>query len=228
MHRYRDGEVAIPGFLDDYAFFSGALFELYETTFDPPYLSEAARLLDQMHQLFWDVEGGGFYLAVEGDADLIVRPKETYDGALPSGNSMALTNLLRVGRLTMKRDLEDLARQAMESFSGQLSSRPANFTQMLIALDFALGPSREVVIAGREDDASTRRMLEILNEKFIPNMVFAFRPEKADQAKRIQAVIPFLKNQRPLADKATGYICKNYVCNFPTTDIDEFQRLLEK
>lgn len=227
MHRYRDGEVAITGFIEDYAFFTHGLFDLYEATFDARYLEEANFFLKDMFRIFWDEAGGGFFLTGKDAEKLIARTKELYDGAIPSGNSVATLSLLRVGRLTMDRQMEDWARSTLDAFSADLDKFPAGYPQMLMALDFAIGPSREIVIAGEKEDTEAKEMIREIYSLFLPNKVVGLHPSGED-GKRIRALSPFMENQKSIDGKSTAYVCKNYVCDFPTTDIAKLKQLLEK
>jgi uncharacterized protein YyaL (SSP411 family) len=159
LHRYREGEASIVGTLEDYAFFVHGLFDLYEASFDPRYLKEAKRLSEEMIRLFWDEERGGFFFTATDGEKLIVRQKEIYDGAIPSGNSLAALDLLRVGRLTMEKEFEKKAERLFNAFSAVIQQNPEAYVQILVALDFALGPSREIVIAGGESQGETRALL---------------------------------------------------------------------
>lgn len=226
LHRYRDGEASILGTIEDYAFFIHGLFDLYEATFEPRYLAEAKRLTGEMIRLFWDEDNGGFFFTAEDAEKLIVRQKEIYDGALPSGNSVAALDLLRVGRLTMEKYFEKKAENLFSTFSAQIRQNPEAYVQMLIALDFALGPSREIVIAGEESAPETQAFLKTLYSRFIPNKVVALHPEDSQSQAAVEALVPFIKNQLPLAGKPTAYVCKNYVCQFPTTEFSKFEELL--
>jgi hypothetical protein len=228
MHRYRDDEVAITGFIEDYAFFTHGLFDLYEATFEPRYLEEAQFFLKDMFRLFWDEAEGGFFLTGKDAEKLIARTKELYDGAIPSGNSVATLSLLRVGRLTMDRQMEDWAGSTLDAFSADLGKFPAGYPQMLMALDFAIGPSREIVIAGEEEDAKTTEMIQEVYGRFLPNKVVGLHFTTGKNAKRIEALSPFMENQKSMDGKTTAYVCKNYVCDFPTTDSAKLRQLLEK
>ncbi|HLG43288.1 MAG TPA: thioredoxin domain-containing protein, partial [Planctomycetota bacterium] len=144
LRRFRDGEASIPAFLDDYAFLVWGLLELYEAGFDARYLAEAAKLNREMLGLFWDAEGGGLYFDASDGEKLIMRKKEIYDGAVPSGNSVAALNLLRLGRIAADAELERRAEAVFKAFSGDLTRAPSGHAQALIALDFAAGPAREI------------------------------------------------------------------------------------
>jgi len=205
LHRYRDGEAAIPGFLEDYAFFINGLIDLYEATFDAKYLEEAKFLSKEMIRLFWDSEAGGFFLSGRDGERLISESKELYDGAIPSGNSMAALALLRTGRLAQDLELEKRSRAAMETFSAHLNQFPSGFPQMLIALDFAIGPAREIVVEGDLNSKDTQEMIQVINSKFLPNSVILFRPSK---------------------EKTKVSVCKNYVCDLPVFDAGKLRDIL--
>ena len=140
LRRYREGEAAYPAYLDDYAFLVWGLIELYEATFDVSYLEEAIALNEGMIDIFWDKQGGGLYFTGKGNEPLITRSKELYDGALPSGNSVAALNLLRLGRMTGNVALEQKAEELTQIFSRQITDQPMAYTQVLVALDFMVGP----------------------------------------------------------------------------------------
>jgi len=226
LHRYRDGEASIPAFLDDYAFLSWGLTDLYEATGEARWLAEATRLTHEMVRLFWDDKAGGFFFSGDQNERLIAQTKELYDGAIPSGNSVAALDLVRLGQLTMDKDLQGHAEQLVQAFSGQVNQSPSAFPQFLIALDFRLGPSQEIVIAGDPDSADTQQMLRAVSGRFLPRAVLTMHPV-GEAAKSVEALVPFIKEQRPLQGKATAYVCKNYVCNLPTTDLTKLTALLD-
>lgn len=226
LHRYRDGEASIPAFLDDYAFLAWGLTDLYEATGEARWLAEAKRLTKDMIRLFWDEQDGGFVFSGDQNERLIAQTKELYDGALPSGNSVAALDLVRLGQLTMDKELQGYAEQLFETFSGQVNQGSSAFPQLLIALDFWLGPSQEIVIAGDPNSADTQQMLRAVYDRFLPRAVLAIQPAN-ETAQEIEALIPFIKAQRPLQGKATAYVCKNYICNLPTTDVAKMISLLD-
>jgi uncharacterized protein YyaL (SSP411 family) len=145
--RYRLGESAFPGFLEDYAFMVWGLIDLYESTFEVRYLKEALALNDVMHSLFWDDAGGGFFFVGKDSEQMITRPKDIYDGATPSGNSVAVMNLMRLARMTGDTALEQQAEIAMKKFSAQIMSHPMGFTQFLAACDFMIGPTHNILVS---------------------------------------------------------------------------------
>lgn len=226
LHRYREGDASIPGTLEDYAFFIHGLVDLYEATFEVRYLAEAKRLTHEMIRLFWDEEAGGFFFTGQDAEKLILRQKEIYDGAIPSGNSLAALDLLRVGRLTMDLALEKKAEALLDSFSESLRQNPEAYPQLLMALDFLLGPSAEIVIAGDPDSDEVRAFLGEINRRFLPNSVRALHPVETPSKSAIEALTPYLKNQLPVGGKPAVYVCKNYVCRFPVTQVSELEKLL--
>ena len=227
LHRFRDGEADILGTIDDYAFFIHGLIDLYEASFNIEYLKEAKRLCHEMVRLFWDEKEGGFFFTASDAEGLILRKKEAYDGATPSGNSVAALSLIRLGRLFSDADLEKKSRRIFEVFSGEMMQRESAYTQMLMALDFALGPSKEIVIASDGKDSKIAPMIKILYEKFVPNKVVIFRPASRKEKEDIIRLIPFVKEQAAMDGKPTAYVCENHVCRMPTGDLEKFRELLK-
>ena len=226
LKRYRDGEAGLPAHLDDYAYLVWGFLELYEAVFDPVYLRRAIDLNQMMLSEFWDDQNGGLFFTAEGQADLIVRKKEIYDGAVPSGNSIAAFNLLRIGRMTANPELEEKARLIGSAFSDQVAPTPMGYTQLLSAMIFALGSTYEVVITGDPEGDDTKSMLDALNRTYIPNKVTLFRPI-GEKESIIEGLAKYTANQNSIDGKATAYICKNYTCSAPTTDINEMLNLLQ-
>ncbi len=226
LRRYREGEAALPGYLDDYAFLSWALVEAYEATFDPAYLEQAMALTHSMLELFWDQENGGFFFTGRENESLITRSKDVQDGALPSGNSVAAFNLLRLGRLTGNALLEEKADALLQAFASQADAYPAAHTQLLQALDFMIGPAQEVVIAGDPSEGTAQTMVELIHRNFFPNQVVLFVPEDETRA-RLCALAPFVQNMSPIEGKTTAYVCRGYACQAPLTDPKEMEKALK-
>jgi len=225
LHRYRDGEARVEGFIEDYAFFANALVDLYEASFEVKYLEEAVFLTQEMIRLFWDEAAGGFFFIGRDAEKLIARMKEIYDGAVPSGNSVAALVLLRVSRITMDKTLGEKAEQLFKIFSKQISEMPSGYPQMLIALDFLLGPSQEIVLAGEKN--ALEAMTKEIFIPFIPNKVVLFHSDNEEEAKKIESLASFIKPQVAISEKTTVYVCENYTCNLPTTDPLELRKLLK-
>jgi len=224
-HRYREGEAVISGFLDDYAFFIFGLIELYETVFEVKYLQLAISLSNVIIKHFWDEKQGGFYFTADDFEDDLIRLKMVYDGAYPSGNSIAMLNLIRLARMTGKTEFEKKAVQISRVFHNIVSKSPGGYTQLIIALDFAIGPSYEVVIVGNLKKKDAKNMLNALRKKFIPNKVVIFRPSEEDNPEIIRFA-EFTKYFSSKENRATAYVCQNYICKLPTTDIEKMQELL--
>ncbi|MEE2877230.1 MAG: thioredoxin domain-containing protein [Candidatus Neomarinimicrobiota bacterium] len=218
LKRYRQGKASFPAHLEDYAFFAWGLLELYEATFDVKYLSEAKRLTDLMTDLFWDDEGGGFYFTADGGEEQIVRTKDLYDGAIPSGNSVAAMVLLRLGRISGNSTYEEMASTIGKVFSEKVAQAPMGYTQLLSAIDFGIGPSYEIVVVGDRNSKDTQAMLRQLQVSFIPNKVVILKPSDG-QAKEIVKIAPFTETQMAIEGRATAYVCQNYACDAPTTDL---------
>jgi hypothetical protein len=221
LARYRDGEAAFPAYFDDYAFFTWGLLELYEASFDGKYLKEALELAGQAIGLFWDRESGGFFFYGEDAEQLIARPKEIYDGALPSGNSVMLLNLLRLSRLTGDEALAEVAEKQVHAFAGEIADHPQAYSYFMMGLNFYLGPAREVVIAGKPGEVVAESMLKAIRSRFMPETVVAFNPD-GGTGTDLEKLAPFLREQRSIDGKATAYVCQNYACQAPTTDYRQF------
>ena len=217
LHRYRDGEAAIAAHLDDYAFLTWGLIELYETTFKPRWLEAALELTDEVLDRFWDGEEGGFFLTGSDGEDLIVRPKEVSDGAMPSGNSVQLSNLLRLARMTGRTELAERA-DALSRWTGrQARSRPTGFTALLAGMQFALSRSREVVVAGDAAADDTKALIDAVRSVYDPFSVVLHR--SPGDAPAIAELAPFTTEQTPAADGgALAYVCRDFQCEAPTAD----------
>ncbi len=226
LHRYRDGEALFPAYLSDYAFLVWGLIELYEATFEVNYLKQALELNNKMLRLFWDDKNGGFYLAADDNQDLFHRPKEIYDGALPSGNSVAMLNLLKLGRLAAQPELEAKAAVLERYFAGNIRQMPVAHSQMLVAVDFSFGPVYEIVIVGKPKNQETEAMLAVVNSSFIPNKVILLRDE-SQTTSPIDEVAEFVRDYKSVDGKATAYVCQNYACRKPVTDVAELLKMLE-
>ncbi len=213
-HRYYDGHRAIPGFLDDYAFFIWGLIELYEATFDAGYLEAAIRLNKYMTGHFPDNINSGFFFTSDKEEELLIRKKDLYDGAVPSGNSVAALNLIRLARLTGNPGLEAMANKTGRAFYRQIRENPSAFTQFLIALDFMLGPSYEVILVAGRGGADTSLMIEALRQIYIPNISILFIPENSDIT-RIRAIVPFISDMKASPSKTTAYVCSGNTCLRP-------------
>jgi uncharacterized protein YyaL (SSP411 family) len=225
FHRYRDGEVAISGMLDDYAFFTWGLLELYEATFDERHLERAILHTRYMLEHFLDEGSGGFFMTARGAEALVARPREVYDGALPSGNSAAALNLIRLSRITGEMEYDRCARAVIDAFGAQVARAPMAHCALLFAVDFALGPSFEIVIAGKRGADDVAAMAAAIDTVYQPNRVLVFRPEESPDA--VVRLAPYTRDQIALdGGRATAYVCREFSCRQPTSDIEAMIRML--
>ena len=220
LHRFREGQAAIPANLDDYAFLVWGLTELYEATFETGYLKRALDMNDVMLEHFWDEQNGGLFFTPDDGETLLVRKKEAYDGAVPSGNGVALGNLLRLARMSGRTDLEERAFRIGRAFSPEIRKIPSAYTQFLAASEYALGSSQEVVVAGKPGAADTRKMIRVLEDGYFPHKVTLFRSSEENDPE-IEAISEVTRGKAALGDRATAYVCMGESCKPPTTDLEE-------
>jgi len=225
LRRYRDGEAAIQGYLSDYAFFCWGLLELYQATFRTRWLREAKWLSEDMIRRFWDEDRGAFRFAGEGNERLIADVLEVHDGAIPSGNSIAALVLLLLSEMTGNAGLEARAERIFRTFGLQVSQQPTAYSQLLIAYDFALGPRKEIVVAGDVQAEATKDIINGVNRKFLPRCVVVLRPP--DEAGReIDELAPFVRQQTPVDGKPAAYVCEDFSCKRPVTSLEELTKQL--
>jgi uncharacterized protein YyaL (SSP411 family) len=229
LHASMEGEARIPAYLDDYAFLIGGLIELYETGFDLYHLERALELMDIARTDFADSRGGGFF-SVGAATELPVRAKEITDGAVPSGNSVMLMNLLRLARLTGGADLEEAAGRLTDAFADRIAAQPRFHAAFLCGLDYAFGPAAEVVIVGRRGESRSEALLDALARSWLPNALALFKPAgkrgAADVAVRLEALAPFTREMKEVGGSPAAYVCANGRCLRPAASVDELLRLL--
>jgi len=225
LRRYRQGAAAIPGFLDDYAFFTQALLDLYETGFAWRDLELAIRLTEKMMELFEDTEHGAFYSTAEGDPTLVMRIKEDYDGAEPSGNSIAVLNLLRLAQMTGRRDFQASAARALAAFGSRMVAAPVGLPQMLVAYEFSISKVKQIILVGERDAPDTRRLLDALYCRFVPHRIVLL--VTAESRPALARYLPTVAEMTAIGGQATAYVCEDYVCKLPTADAAAFGQLLQ-
>ncbi|MBL8864395.1 MAG: thioredoxin domain-containing protein [Planctomycetia bacterium] len=204
-----DAPAKLTGYLEDYANLADALVTLYEATFEPRWLTTAAELCDVLLKHFAD-PAGGFFFTADDHEELIARTKDLQDGATPSGNAVAATVLLRLAKLLDRADFRDAAIGTLNVYRGLMADSPMAAGQLLIALDFHLGPTKEVAVIGPKDDPETAAVLATLRSRFRPNRALAFHDPATGQS-----AIPLLAD-RPMVDgKPTVYVCENFACAVP-------------
>jgi len=226
LARYRDGESAYLAYIDDYAYLIWAMLELYQADPRPLRLERALELQEDQNRLFWDQTNGGYFFYGNDGEELFAKPKEIYDGATPSGNSVSALNLLRLARLTNRNDFAEMAEKMFASFSGNVNSYPAGHTHFLMALLFAIVPGKEVVVVSGRDKDDVRRELKPLDLIFAPDTVFLYRLA-GDDFKKLESMAPFVQGMVPTEGKTTFYICRDFACRQPTAELTEVQKLLQ-
>ena len=226
LHRYREGEAAVPGMLDDYAFLIWGLLELYEATFDAGTLKTALEIADNTVNHFHDEKDGGFFFAADDGEEILFRQKDSYDGAIPSGNSVIMLDLLRLSRITGRSDLEQTAIGVSRAFARNIGQLPSAYSQLLVALEFLAGPQFEIVVAGKPGAQDTQGMLDAVRRAFLPNRVLLFRPQGAGSG-ALAAIAPYTKDMKAEGGRATAYVCRNFACARPVRTVDEMLGLLK-
>ena len=220
---YKDGKAHIDAFAEDYAFYAGGLLSLYEATFEPRWVEAARSLVSTLLAHFWDGKDGGFFSTSDYHEDLVARPKELYDNAIPSANSAAAETLLRLYLLTAEPDYEKQAIKTMRPLLDALGQAPTAFGQMLSALDFYLSAPSEIAIIGNLGAEDTWELVRAVWQNYVPNKVVAASFPGDEEAAR---VVPLLADRPQAHGKATAYVCRNYICNAPTNDPGEVARQL--
>jgi uncharacterized protein YyaL (SSP411 family) len=220
LARYRDGEANFPAYIDDYAFLIWALVELYEATFSLDYLKDALKLYAEMKRLFWDEATGGFFFYGIDSEALIARPKEYYDGAIPSGNSVAAFALLKLARLVDSQELVTLGEKAIKAFYAEALKYPRAYTFFLLALDYFLSSPRQIVIAGSTEDEITAGMLALISGRFLPTTDVLLADNIAETAE----LLPHVAGKIPLYGRPAAYICENYACQPPIQEMEELHK----
>jgi hypothetical protein len=223
LRSWRDGVRGRPGFCDDHALLASALLTLFGATGEVRRFKQAARLVQMMVDLFADRERGGFFQTSHDDDPLVVRPKDVYDNAVPSGNSAAAHVLLRLSLLTGDLEMERMGIDAIGILRDALGRAPMGFGHALSALDLSLGPAHQVAIVGAPSHPSTEALVDVvLRDRYLPNMVLAVAaPDDA-------AAVPLLRNRPQLHGDPTAYVCRGFVCTHPTTEPATLKRQLDQ
>ena len=220
LHAYKDQRARFNAFLDDYACLIDGLAELYQTTFQGRYLSAALELAADMVSRFHDSEAGGFFYTSHDHEQLIARNTDSQDNATPSGNAMAATALLKLGRLCARSDFEELAEATLRMISGQLERAPMSGGQSLIALDFLLGPTREIVLVDGRDPGEGDRMLHAVCDTFVPNKVL-IRSHSGDEPENREPVAALLAGRECVDERLIVWVCERGSCRLPVTSVGD-------
>jgi uncharacterized protein YyaL (SSP411 family) len=225
LRSYREGASDVNGFASDYACLVQGLLGLYEADFDIRRLEWTMKLQQREDELFGDAKQGGYFSTTSSDANVLLRMKEADDTAEPSPNSVTALNLLRISYLFDQADARERAEKTMKAFAKQVESAPTSAPQTLVALSWLLSKPKQVVIAGKADDAATEAMLREVHRHFVPHEVLIL----ADGGRRQQFFsdrVEFMKSVTETDGQPTAYVCQNFVCQLPTTDLKTLANLL--
>jgi uncharacterized protein len=217
QRRYRDGDVAIDGNLEDYSFLIAGLLDLYEASLDKRWMSASIMLAEEMVGVFWDADGGGFFLKPPGGQ--LVAIKEGYDGPTPSGNSVASLDLLRLAEFTGNQDFKEMAETTLKLFAGSMESMPTGYLEMLAAVDFSFG-SKEVVVASGWEPGELSAMVREIQTRYLPTKILAL-------ADGDPAMAQLTEGKASIKGVPTVYVCENFACKAPVTDVAALRRQLD-
>ncbi len=223
LRSYKDGTAKLNGYLEDYAFLSNGLLTLYETMGNLHWFDEARSITDKMIEEFWDNENGGFYFTGNSHETLIVRSKDYFDNATPSGNSVAAEALLKMDFLNGD---DSYGRKAVTIFrllTDSIHRFGSAFGRVLCAMDFHLSTPKEIVIIGENNSADTKELLKTVWSNYLPNKIVILSDGKDNS---VSSKIPLLHNRSKIDGKATAYVCENYTCKQPATTTEELRKQL--
>ena len=223
-HRWRDGEAAVEGNLDDYAYLIWGLLELYQATFHSEYLKTALKLNQTLLEHFWDPDNGGFYFTPDYAQEILVKQKEAYDTALPSGNSVMMMNLEKLYMITEDIQIREISNGLERYFSPIIGQSPSAFTMFISAIILKMGPSFEISITGERDSANTKAMINALQKEYLPNCMLILR--SSDDV-LINQIIGSSESKPMINNKATAYVCGNGTCHAPVNTPEELINLLK-
>jgi hypothetical protein len=228
LRSYKDGQAAHNAYLDDYAFLTAGLIDLYEATGNLRWLREAIALDAVLEKHYEDPENGGSFLTSDDHETLLAREKPNYDGAEPSGNSVAVLNLLRLHEFTTNDQYRVRAERALTAFEGILSATPVALSEMLLAIDFHLDAPKQILLVTPQSPDETqqraaRRLLAELRRAFVPNRIVSVVSEGPEIAEHA-AMIPLLEGKRAISGRPTAFVCERRICELPTSDPDVLAR----
>ena len=221
LRSFKDGRAAGPAFLEDYAFVVAGLLDLYEADPDPHWLHEALSLQEILDAHYADDAGGAYFNNADDHERLLARAKPSQDGAVPSGNSIAARNLLRLAELTGDDRYRERAATLFSAFHEMLTRAPTALSEMLLALDFQLEATKEIVVIRPPSGGDLASMLAPLRATLLPNRILAVATE-GDDLRAHSAAVPLVAGKVAREGKVTAYVCQNRVCDRPTTDPEVF------
>jgi uncharacterized protein YyaL (SSP411 family) len=225
MRSYRQGAGQAYGVLSDYAYLVQGLIDLYESSFEIRWLTWAIELQKKQDELFWDSAQGAYFDTTGRDATILLRMKEDYDGAEPAPNSTAALNLQRLSHLLDSKEWQAKAQQTLSAFATQLKADPSGMPQMLVALGFHYDKPKQIIIAGNLEHDDTKEMLREVHKQYLPNKILMLA-DNGEGQRFLSQHIPFIGSVKMHQGRATAYVCENYVCQLPTSDLGVMNRLL--
>jgi len=220
LHRYKDGEAKYYGNLEDYSYMVWGLIELYYASFDIKYLKEAINMTNIMIKHFWDEKEGGFFMTPDFGEALIVRPKESYDGAIPSGNSVSAYNLLRLFKITGDNRYREYSIKTIRAFSEKIKSMPTAYSMMLIAFDFYITGGIDIVITGLKEKA--QKFLKEINKRYLP-----YKTVLLKENKELSEIAPYTEPLLVEPFSVNVYVCENFSCRMPVNTVEAFSNILD-
>lgn len=221
--RYREEESKFEGNLVDYAFLIQGLLDLYEASYEQKYLETANKLAGSMIRIFYDEEKGGFFDISGNDKSLIIKTKDDFDGVEPTGNSIAILDLLRLAQYTDNKDYHTKAKNSLEFFSGDMSKHPSGMPQMLSTLYFYLYKPKQIIITGDVNNPETKALIAEVNKRYIPGKIHIIASKINDSA-----LIPYLDGIIVDKNVPMAYVCENYSCKLPTNNPVQLSKLLNE
>jgi hypothetical protein len=225
LKRFRNGEAGLQPHIDDYSFFVWGLIELYEATYEVHFLEKAVELSNIMIEDFLDNDNGGFFIGPKDGEKLIVRAKDSYDGAIPSGNAVAALNFIRLSKFTGGSNWEEIGFNIFKAFSNKINQVPSAHTFMLTANMFGTESPKEVVIVANETYPEIKSTILELQKSYNPHTVYLFKSMK--EQSKLNQIAPWTETHIPIDDKLTFYVCENFACKMPTVDINAAKKYLK-
>ena len=227
FRNYREGRSHIEGFADDYAFVIQGLIDLYEASFDIEWLKFALELQETQDRLFFDEKNGGYFSTSGKDSSIPLRMKDDNDSAEPAANSVAALNLLRLAQFRDDKQFAGRAKKTIDAFGATLSHFASAMPQMLVALNSSLTKPRQIVIAGKRNDPATRALLAEVHQHFLPNKILLLA-DGGDGQRYLGEKLEAIRAMSMVDGKPAAYVCENFTCKAPVTDVKEMRQLLLK
>jgi uncharacterized protein YyaL (SSP411 family) len=225
LKRFRLGISGLSPHIDDYAFTVWGLLNLYDATFEIEYLSKAIKFTEIMIEEFSD-QNGGFFIGGINSEKLMIRAKDSYDGAIPSGNSVAVNNLFRLSKLTGDLNLDSISKNTLRAFTDQVKQAPSGFSHMTTGFMFNIKDSIQLVIVADSKKHDLNQIFEKINLKYYPNKVILLKD--LSKSAKIEEIAPWVKDYNMMDDKPTYYLCEDFTCKRPTTNLNTILKIIDK